>query len=1006
MAIGSGVTKAFFGATNLRSKPASFSSKAIYDGTANPAVYSPFATTVGTSRLRAVKWPVLAASFLSQSQPFSSPYIDRITSYVAFDDDERVGAHCATSPLSLGSSRSSHSFGSGLPIDAGIDSHDSREISTFWRSFWSASFSKSADSPPQRMSTSGLPFHSTTRPYAIGVPAGIALTFTATFHFSFAYSAKAFRAASWMNFDTGVMRFSSLSIGAGVCARTPLPPAIATRRARADSIIRRVIDCSLGRPGAGAFDRSLPRLVPRGPLVLRHRRRERALDRMALGHRVERAPEADAEPGEIGGAETGRLDDGRPVHRRIEHVGLELAEEVVGDGAAIHAEPRQRRLGVGGHRLQHVAALEGDRLQRGARQMRPRGAAREPENGAACVRIPVRRAEPDEGRHEVHAARVGHRAGQGVRLGGVRDDPEAVAQPLNGGAGDEDGALERIGRPPTEAPGDRRQQPVRRDHRALAGVDEGEAARAVRVLGLARPEARLPEERGLLVARDAGDRHAARQPAEVRRLGARPGRIHERGQHLGRHVEQGAHAVIPVDAGEVQAERARGVADVGGVHAAAGQLPQEPRVDGAEGQLAARGTTTRVGGLVEDPRDLRPGEIGVQHQARAGPHHRLVTLGPQPVADGGGAAALPDDGAMERRAGGAVPDDRRLALVGDADGGEVVSGDARRAQRLPRRALDGRPEVLGIVLHPARPRIVLRDFRVAARAHGAFGVDDECRRAGRPLVEREHEAGRHRSGRLSYGLLKEAGAMRLVRRRLVTLLLLAVPAAGAPPGHAAPEGQLTWAVHFALAPTWFDPAETSGIITPFVVLYALHDAMVKPLPGNPMAPSLAESWSASPDWLVYEFVLRKGVRFHNGEPVTAEDVKFSLERYRGASNRMLRDRVQAIETPDPGRVRIRLKQPWPDFMTFSSIATGAGWIVPKKYVEKVGEDGFKKAPVGAGPYRFVSFTPGVELVLEAFDQYWRRTPNVKRLVLRVIPDHATRLAALKRGDVDVAYAIR
>src|SRR2546430_413433 len=98
-------------------------------------------------------------------------------------------------------------------------------------------------------------------------------------------------------------------------------------------------------------------------------------------------------------------------------------------------------------------------------------------------------------------------------------------------------------------------------------------------------------------------------------------------------------------------------------------------------------------------------------------------------------------------------------------------------------------------------RIVLRDFRVAARAHGAFGVDDECRRAGRPLVEREHEAGRHRSGRLSYGLLKEAGAMRLVRRLLVTLLLLAIPAAGAPPGHAAPEGQLTWAAHFALAPT-------------------------------------------------------------------------------------------------------------------------------------------------------------------------------------------------------------
>src|SRR5262245_24233540 len=246
--------------------------------------------------------------------------------------------------------------------------------------------------------------------------------------------------------------------------------------------------------------------------------------------------------------------------------------------------------------------------------------------------------------------------------------------------------------------------------------------------------------------------------------------------------------------------------------------------------------------------------------------------------------------------------------------------------------------------------------------------------------------------------------MRRARQVFVTLLLLATIVASAPSTQAAADGQMTWGVHFALAPTWFDPAETSGIITPYVVLYALHDAMVKPLPGNPMAPSLAESWTVSADGLAYEFVLRKGVRFHNGDPVSAEDVKFSLGRYRGASHRMLRDRVSAVEIPDPGRVRIRLKQPWPDFMTFYSIATGAGWIVPKKYVERVGEDGFKKAPIGAGPYRFVSFTPGVELVLEAFDQYWRKRPSVRRLVFRAIPDDTTRLAALKRGEVDIGYA--
>ena len=237
----------------------------------------------------------------------------------------------------------------------------------------------------------------------------------------------------------------------------------------------------------------------------------------------------------------------------------------------------------------------------------------------------------------------------------------------------------------------------------------------------------------------------------------------------------------------------------------------------------------------------------------------------------------------------------------------------------------------------------------------------------------------------------------------LVLTLAAWPALAA----AAPEGQITYAVHISLAPTWFDPGETSGMITPFLVLYAMHDALVKPMPGNGSAPGLAESWTASPDGLTYEFVLRKGATFHNGDPVTAEDVKFSFERYRGNAVGQLKSHVASVEVVDTHRVRFRLKQPWPDFMAFyGTPATGAGWIVPKKYVEKVGDEGFKKAPVGAGPYKFVSFNPGVELVLEAYPGYWRKEPSVKRLVLRVVPDESTRLAMLKNGEVDIAYSIR
>ena len=79
--------------------------------------------------------------------------------------------------------------------------------------------------------------------------------------------------------------------------------------------------------------------------------------------------------------------------------------------------------------------------------------------------------------------------------------------------------------------------------------------------------------------------------------------------------------------------------------------------------------------------------------------------------------------------------------------------------------------------------------------------------------------------------------------------------------------------------------------------------------------------------------------------------------------------------------------------------------MPKKYVEKVGADGFKKHPIGLGPYKFVSNTPGIELVMEAYEDYWRKMPSVKRLVFKSVPEATTRLAMLKRGEVDLAYLL-
>jgi peptide/nickel transport system substrate-binding protein len=248
--------------------------------------------------------------------------------------------------------------------------------------------------------------------------------------------------------------------------------------------------------------------------------------------------------------------------------------------------------------------------------------------------------------------------------------------------------------------------------------------------------------------------------------------------------------------------------------------------------------------------------------------------------------------------------------------------------------------------------------------------------------------------------------VRLVWHHVLVLVTLCFFVRLPAPAAAGPEGTLTFGVHVSIAPTWFDPAETPGIVTPYLFYYLMHDALAKALPEANPAPALAESWSASADGLTHEFVLRPGTKFHDGSPVTAEDVRFSFERYRGVSQATMKERVAAIEIVNERTVRLKMKTPWPDFFNYYLGTTSAGWIVPKAYVQKTGEDGFKKAPIGAGPYKFVSFTPGVELTVEAVEGYWRKTPSVKRLVFRVIPDEAVRLVALKRGEIDIALSIR
>ncbi len=226
-------------------------------------------------------------------------------------------------------------------------------------------------------------------------------------------------------------------------------------------------------------------------------------------------------------------------------------------------------------------------------------------------------------------------------------------------------------------------------------------------------------------------------------------------------------------------------------------------------------------------------------------------------------------------------------------------------------------------------------------------------------------------------------------------------ATSAPAARGEPKGRIVYLWHTTISPAWLDPQEAPSQITPYNFAYALHDAVVKHLPGKTLAPSLAESYEMSPDFKSATFKLRPGIKFHDGSPVTPEDVKFTFEKYRGASATVLHEKTEKVETPDGRTVRFHFKEPFLDFMIlYGSPASGAGWVVPKTYYEKVGPNGFKQKPIGAGPYKFVRQQAGTEIEFEAFTEYWRKVPNVKTLIMKGVPEGATRVALMQTGEAD------
>lgn len=195
-----------------------------------------------------------------------------------------------------------------------------------------------------------------------------------------------------------------------------------------------------------------------------------------------------------------------------------------------------------------------------------------------------------------------------------------------------------------------------------------------------------------------------------------------------------------------------------------------------------------------------------------------------------------------------------------------------------------------------------------------------------------------------------------------------------------------------------DPAETTISVNERVASL-IFDGLVRYGESNKIVPAIAEDWTISDDGLKYTFNIREGVKFHNGEELTAEDVKYTYQRILdpefGSGLRAKIESIKEIRVINDYKIEFTLNKPYSPFilaMTFG--------IVPKDHVEEVGNEEFARNPIGAGPFKLEEWEAGSQLVFSAFENHWDRAANIKELVIRPIPESATQAMELRSGGID------
>lgn len=249
-----------------------------------------------------------------------------------------------------------------------------------------------------------------------------------------------------------------------------------------------------------------------------------------------------------------------------------------------------------------------------------------------------------------------------------------------------------------------------------------------------------------------------------------------------------------------------------------------------------------------------------------------------------------------------------------------------------------------------------------------------------------------------------------VRQPAETLTMaLAAETTPAASGKVKPKGKITYTMSTDVGTN--DPMVLTGGIDTLYYLAMYESLAARDLDGK-LQPSLATSWKITDKGMTLEFTIRKGVKWHNGDPLTAEDVKFTFDRTKlplaakGGYQTLLKA-IGEVQLAGEDKVVIRLKTP--DGLMLNR--AGVVMILPKKYIEKVGDDGFEKAPIGTGPYKFVKRVKAEFMELEAFEDWWGPQPwdstftQVKNVTLKHVPEHETRISMLKTGEADIIEGV-